>query len=83
MKKQIITQMKKFIPALLLIGLTFNACGPTEEEAAAVEAEVEESAQEALDDILKMAEEVAGDLEIDSAALEQLVDSILVEEEAE
>ena len=73
--------MKKFIPALLVIGLMFNACGPSEEEVKEAEEQVEDAVEEAMDDIMKMAEEATEELELDTAVIEEHVDSISVDEE--
>ena len=76
------TQMKKYIPSLLVIGLMFNACGPSEEEARETEVQIEADSAEAMDDILKMADEAFNEIELDSTASEQIVDSLMVEEDA-
>jgi hypothetical protein len=74
--------MKKYILSLLVIGLMFNSCGPSEEEARKTEVQIEADAEEAMDDILKMADEAFDEIELDSTASEQIVDSPLVEQDA-
>ena len=75
--------MKKFIPALLVIGLMFSGCGPTEEEIKVKEEQIEVDSEEAKDDIMKMAEEALEEIELDTAVLVELVDSLEAEAEVE
>ena len=71
--------MKKLIPVLVVTGLMFNACGPTDEEVRATEDQIEAASEDAMDDIIKMADEASD--EIDSAAPELIVDSLMVQED--
>ncbi|MCH8069503.1 MAG: YtxH domain-containing protein [Candidatus Marinimicrobia bacterium] len=56
--------MKKFIAALLVIGLMLNACEPSpKDKLKKAQQELEDAAEEAIDDIKEVAEEAGEEFE--------------------
>ncbi|MBL4752887.1 MAG: hypothetical protein JKY52_04695 [Flavobacteriales bacterium] len=72
--------MKNIIPALLIIGLLFNACGPSDKKLQDKKEEIESDAEEAFDDIMEMAEEASE--EIEAAAEDAKVDTAAIKEDS-